>query len=490
MKCIKCTNSTNTVLAFNILDKKGFVKCKKIREHWLKAEKSYVMIKTVLLLNKIYGKETRNVTYKEARVYLDKVSKYGSVLGLDTIRELLHELGDPQNQLKFIHIAGTNGKGSVLAYISSILTEAGYRTGRYVSPTVVSYLERISVDQSWIKEEAFADLVEQVKKATVRMEKNGKGSPTVFEMETAVAFLYFAQKNCDFVVLETGLGGRLDATNVVENTIAAVFTTISMDHMNVLGTTLEEIARNKAGIIKNQCCVVTSNQKRIVLEVLKETAKSMQSIVYEENDAKAILHQEGIDGQIISYEEYKELRIPLAGRCQIKNVVTALGVIKALEAKGYPIPQKAVYEGFKKTKWPGRFTCIDTEPVFIVDGAHNEDAALQLKETIQQYFKEKRLRFIMGVFKDKEFNKIAHIMGPLAEKIYTIDLPDTNRTLPAEELGQVLKNNCSCVENVGDMKKAVELAYQESAKEDVIVAFGSLSYLGKIIKFVEERKEV
>ncbi len=429
------------------------------------------------------------MTYKEARVYLDKVSKYGSVLGLDTIRELLHELGDPQNQLKFIHIAGTNGKGSVLAYISSILTEAGYRTGRYVSPTVVSYLERISVDQRWIEEEEFAYFVEKVQKATARMEKRGKGSPTVFEIETAVAFLYFVQKNCEFVVLETGLGGRLDATNVVENTIAAVFTTISLDHVNVLGDTIEEIAKNKAGIIKQNCRVITAGQQKTVLEILKETAKSKQCSYYKEDETKVILHEEGLKGQVLSYGEYKELRIPLAGRCQIKNVVTTLGVIKALKDMGVRLPQKVVYEGFKKTKWPGRFTCIATNPVFIVDGAHNVDAAKQLKESIQQYVGNKHLVFIVGVFKDKEYEKIAQIMGPLADKIYTVNLPDAKRTLDAEKLGQVLKAYCPNVEPVYEIRKAVEYAYQEATKEDVVVAFGSLSYLGEIMKVVEERKQ-
>ena len=216
------------------------------------------------------------MTYKEARVYLDEVSKYGSVLGLDTIRGLLRELGNPQDDLKFIHIAGTNGKGSVLAYTSTILSEAGYRTGRYVSPTVVSYLERIQIDGKWIPEDEFAELVEEVKKAIARMEARGEASPTVFEAETAVAFLYFREKRCDLVVLETGLGGLLDATNIVKNTELAVFASISRDHMGFLGETLEEIAANKAGIIKPGCTVVTSLQKPEVMAVLGGKARELK----------------------------------------------------------------------------------------------------------------------------------------------------------------------------------------------------------------------
>lgn len=198
------------------------------------------------------------MTYKEARVYLDDMSKYGSVLGLDTMRGLLRELGNPQESLRFIHIAGTNGKGSVLAYTSSILSEAGYRTGRYVSPTVISYLERIQVDGMWISEEMFAQMTSQVRDAIARLEEAKEPLPTVFEAETAIAFLYFKETHCDFVVLEAGLGGALDATNIIENTVCAVFSPISRDHLGVIGNTLEEIGENKAGIIKPGCAVISS----------------------------------------------------------------------------------------------------------------------------------------------------------------------------------------------------------------------------------------
>ena len=187
------------------------------------------------------------MTYKEARVYLDELSKYGSVLGLDTIRGLLRELGNPQDDLRFIHIAGTNGKGSVLAYTSTILSEAGYRVGRYVSPTVISYLERIQVDGVWISEQRFADITAQVRDAIARLEEADEPLPTVFEAETAIAFLYFKEMNCRMVVLEAGLGGALDATNIIKNTMCAVFSSISRDHIGIIGDTTEEIAQNKAG---------------------------------------------------------------------------------------------------------------------------------------------------------------------------------------------------------------------------------------------------
>lgn len=427
------------------------------------------------------------MTYKEARVYLDKVSKYGSVLGLDTIRGLLNELDNPQDDLKFIHIAGTNGKGSVLAYTSTILSEAGYRTGRYVSPTVVSYLERIQVDGKWIPENDFAELVEEVKRAIARMETHGGISPTVFEAETAIAFLYFKKMQCDLVVLETGLGGTLDATNIVKKTIAAVFSSVSRDHMGVLGESLGEIGSNKAGIIKRGCAVVTAGQKPEVMRVFKQRAGELGCRMYTADSSEAQILEESWSGQRFTYRNWKDMPISLAGRYQIVNAVTVLELIEALRHAGYYIPEESVRRGFRKTIWPGRFTCIGTDPIFIVDGAHNEEAALQLRESAETYFPGRRLIFIMGVFRDKEYQKIAQIMGPLASKIFTVDLPDTDRTLKAAELANALRPYCADVKAETAISGAVEDAFLAAEKEDVILTFGSLSYLGLVMELVKKR---
>ena len=269
------------------------------------------------------------MTYEEARVYLDKVSKYGSVLGLDAIRGLLHELGNPQDDLKFIHIAGTNGKGSVLAYTSTILSEAGLKTGRYVSPAVLSYLEMIQIDGQWISEGIFAELVEKVQRAVARMAADKKASPTVFEIETAIAFLYFRKMKCDVVVLETGLGGSLDATNIVKNTEIAVFAAISRDHMGFLGDTLEEIAENKAGIIKPGCTVVSASQKPEVRAVIEREAKRCGCPVIYAEPEKAEIIKEGYLGQTFSYKGMPAIQLGLAGRYQIGNAVTAYETVKA-----------------------------------------------------------------------------------------------------------------------------------------------------------------
>ena len=423
------------------------------------------------------------MTYKEARVYLDELSKYGSVLGLDTIRGLLRELGNPQDDLKFIHIAGTNGKGSVLAYTSTILSEAGYRIGRYVSPTVVSYLERIQTDGEWIPEERFAYLTEKVRDAIARMEAAGEHSPTVFEAETAIAFLYFKEMDCDLVVLEAGLGGELDATNIVKNTVCAVFVSISLDHIGVIGNTLEEIAENKAGIIKPGCAVISAEQKKSVREVLRSRAESMGLEFAEAGQAQ--VSSEDFRGIRFSYKEFGDLYSPLAGKCQTVNAAAALETVRALRRMGYRISDEDVRRGIRKTVWPGRLTCVLEHPLLLLDGAHNEEAALRLRESMECYFPGRRLICIMGVFRDKEYEKIADIMCPLASSVHTVSLPDRKRTLTAEELAQTVRRRCPHVRAEESVEKAVEEALAEAGSEDVVLAFGSLSYLGQVKEAAE-----
>lgn len=437
------------------------------------------------------------MTYKEARVYLDEVSKYGSVLGLDSIRDLLCEVGNPQDELIFIHIAGTNGKGSVLAYTSTIFSEAGLRTGRYVSPTVLGYRERIQIDGQWISEEIFAELVEEVQKAVARMEADGKASPTVFEVETAIAFLYFRKMQCDIVVLETGLGGSLDATNIVTNTTIAVFATISRDHMGFLGDTLEEIATNKAGIIKPGCLVVSAPQEECVRQVLDAKAKECGTKVIYVEQEQICVQEESYKGQTFSYQQTTPIFIPLAGRYQLTNAATAWEVVQAWNqlSKQDPkkwISQQALKDGFANTIWNGRFTCISEKPIFLVDGAHNEDAAKKLRESVETYFPGKKLIYIMGVFQDKEYKKIVDLMLPYAKCVFTVNLPDENRSLDAEVLAQTIQHASHGkvpVQAVGEIEKAVELVLEQAEEDDVILAFGSLSYLGRVMQ-KGKRKEL
>ena len=444
----------------------------------------YPCFSDMINTDKYNRKETKNVTYKEARVYLDRVSKYGSVLGLGTIRKLLRELGNPQDDLKFIHLAGTNGKGSVLAYTSTILSKAGYRAGRYLSPTVVSYLERIQVDAQWIPEDTFARLTTLVQKAIARMEAAGETSPTVFEMETAIAFLYFQERGCDLVVLECGLGGAKDATNIIGAPLLAVFTSISRDHMGILGNTLEEIASDKSGIIKPGCTVVSASQHPEAAQVLRQRSKLLGCPYITADLSLAKLVEESYQGQIFSYKEMDAVYCPLAGRHQLGNAVTALEAVFALRTLGYCISNDAIRQGLKETIWRGRFTCISTKPLFFIDGAHNEDAVKRLRESLEIYFPNKHFIYIMGVFRDKEYEKIAEIMAPLAKSVHTVNLPDTDRTLPAAKLAKVMERHCPKgipIQAEETVEIGVKKALINARKEDVILAFGSLSYLGQVM---------
>lgn len=429
--------------------------------------------------------------YEEARVYLDGVSKYGSVLGLDSIKSLLDELGNPQKDLNFIHIAGTNGKGSILAYVSGILTEAGYRTGRYISPTVMHYLERFQIDGKYIEKEEFAELTGEVKQAAERLEKKGKQSPTVFEIETAVAFLYFQKKCCDYVVLEAGLGGKLDATNIIDAPRVCIFASVSMDHIGVLGSTLEEIAKDKAEIIKTGAVVVSGKQEPSVMAVLEKKAEETGSpLVFADSDEAQVTKRD-LQGQRFSYGEFEEVEIPLAGQNQIENAVTALAAVGALRQRGVEISDAAVRRGLKKTKWPGRFTVIKGTPLIIADGAHNEDAAKRLAENLDIYLCGKKVTAVMGVFADKEYGKMIRVMAPYLRKVYAVDLPNRERTLPKEKLCGALESYGVHAEAAESIEEALVLAKQsempgeEQEREKIgnaVLAFGSLSYLGEVLR--------
>ena len=427
--------------------------------------------------------------YEEARVYLDHVSKYGSVLGLDSIKSLLEELGNPQKDLTFIHIAGTNGKGSILAYLSQILTEAGYRTGRYISPTIMEYLERFQIDGKYMEEEEFAEITGDVKRAAEKLVDMGKPSPTAFEIETAIAFEYFRKRACDFVVLEAGMGGALDATNIIENTKLCIFASISMDHIGVLGDTMEEITENKAGILKKGAAAVTGRQQECVLRILRQKAEEMGCPIFLADPEKVQVMQRSLKGQRFSYQEYEELEIPLTGQCQIENAITVLEAVKVLRCQGIRISQEAVRQGLKNTRWPGRFTVYDEKPLVIVDGAHNEDAAKRLAQNINMLLPGRKVTAVMGVFQDKEYEKIITIMAPFLKFVYTIDLPNRERTLEKEVLCEMLKKQGIEAETAESIEEALRLAKQREKEDGAVLVFGSLSYLGDVIRLEEKAAE-
>lgn len=432
------------------------------------------------------------MNYREATEYIEELQQYGSVLGLDSMRELCSRLGNPQDELRFVHIAGTNGKGSVLAYVSTILKEAGYRVGRYLSPTITDYRERFQIDGRFITQSGLCKYLEQVKEAAEAMVAEGKPHPTPFEVETAVAFLYFLDKKCDIVVLETGLGGALDATNVVKTTVAAVFASISMDHMAILGDTLEKIALVKAGIMKDRCYVVTARQDPAVAKILKQAALLRKCKLYTADAERAKQVYYGVTKQRFTYAGYKNLEISMLGKFQIENAVVAVETIQVLAKAGFPVKEEALRRGLLLTSWPGRFSVIGKKPLFIADGAHNEDASRRLAESLQFYFAEKKMIFILGMLKDKEYEKVINNTCNMAEHIITVTPPIRERAMPAYELAQAVRECNGNVTVADSVPEAVEIAYLLASREKdaVIVAFGSLSYLGELMKVVEHRDTI
>ena len=432
------------------------------------------------------------MNYREAMEYMEELKQYGTVMGLTTMRELCARLGNPQDQLKFVHVAGTNGKGSVLAYVSTVLHTAGYRVGRYISPAVKDYRERFQAGGKLITQSALCNKLEQVRTAAEAMAAEGLPHPTAFEVETAVAFLYFLDKQCDLVILETGLGGEEDATNVVNTTLVAAFSSISMDHMDILGDSLERIAAVKAGIIKNKCYVISAKQQAEVMKVLRQATLLQKAKFFTADADRAKNVRYGVTKQHFSYDKYKDVEISMLGKFQTENAVVALEIIMALGKLGYPVAEDKLRQGFLETRWPGRFDVIGKKPLFIADGAHNEDASKKLAESIRFYFTNKRIIYIMGMLRDKEYDKVIRNTYELAEHIITVTPPVGDRALHAYDLAQAVRQYHDSVTVADSVQEAVEIAYLLAAqdKECVIIAFGSLSYLGELMNVVEHRDTI
>lgn len=429
--------------------------------------------------------EKKQMTYRQVMDYIEELGKLGSVMGLSNMENLCEKLGDPQKDLSFVHIAGTNGKGSVLAFLSEMLKAAGYRTGRYLSPVIFEYRERMQINGRNISQRDLCRLMTDMKEICQELVREGKPQPTAFEVETAMAFQYFKEKNCQIVVLETGLGGLLDATNIIPSPLVSVFTAIGFDHMKVLGGTLKEIAQNKAGIMKPGTLAAALKGEPEVMEVLEKRAKELEVPLIFADPARAKGIRRSPGKQVFSYEEYKDIVISLGGVYQIDNAVLALTAAGLLEQAGFPISGRAVYQGFARALWPGRFQVLGKNPYFIADGAHNGQGAHRLRETLQFYFTNRRIIYIIGVLRDKDQDKILKELCPLAEQVLTIPTKG-ERGLSAYELAVKAKEYHGNVSALDSVQEAVELAYLLADKDTVIVAFGSLSYLGELIKFVEK----
>ena len=429
------------------------------------------------------------MNYSEARKFVEETTKYGSILGLETIKTLLDELGNPQDKVKIVHVAGTNGKGSVFTFVQNVLLKAGYHVGRYASPAVFEYREIIQFDGKNITEEEFAKYMTNVKSACDRMVSQGKHHPTSFEVETALAYLYFSNKPCDIVLIETGMGGETDATNVEKEALCSVITSISLDHMQFLGNTVEEIAKVKAGIIKENSDVVVSNQDKSIINVIESQAAVKNSKVVVANEPYNIK----IDGYITSFDyvtandKKLSVKISMMGAYQLINACTAIETLEILRSKGYDITDENIIEGMKNAKWPGRMEVVKEQPLIVIDGAHNPGAAIKLKESIEMYFTNKRIAFIMGVLADKDYSEEIKIVALLAKKIFTIT-PDNKRALNGEALDLAVADSNKNVTFEPTLEEAVKEAENlyKNNEIDMILAFGSLSYLGDLKDIIND----
>lgn len=425
------------------------------------------------------------MTETELYKYIEELSQRGSVLGLTPVKELAKRMGEPEKDLKILHLAGTNGKGSILAYVSTILQTCGYRVGRYISPVLTEYREKIQVNEKFITKKALCEGMEEIKSCIESMEQEGLPLPTIFEVETVLAFWYFKKKHCDFVVLETGLGGEEDATNYISSSLMSIFASISMDHMGILGNTLSEIAEKKAGIIKPGGAVVSIPQLPEAAQVLEAKARKVGAeLIYAQRPQNI---KYGLMTQSFTYEDFGKCKISIAGVVQPENAAVALEVVKHLRRIGYKLPMEQVKLGLENTKWLGRCTVLRKKPLLLMDGAHNADAARRLRETIELTIPNTPLIFIMGVLRDKEYEKVLEYTADLASHIVTLTPPENPRALTAYELAQVAKKYCPQVSMADSVEEALEIASLLAGQECGMIAFGSLSYLGRFQKAVDLR---
>lgn len=439
------------------------------------------------------------MTYSGAMEYINYTNTLGSVPRLDTIKELLRRLGNPQDDVRVIHISGTNGKGSICAFLDEILENSGYTVGRYISPTIFTYLERFQMNKKYMSEDDFAVYLERVKLAADAMVSEGLARPTSFETETAVAFCYFRDMDVDFLLLETGMGGELDATNVCAKPLCTIIAGVSMDHMTFLGDNLADIFRHKLGIMRKGVPCVSyqvddgllplwlDKCEKMGLKVQKTADKpgsdSAVAVMTDFSEVKVTCNTKDCIAYVYGGSEY---RLSAAGEYQIYNSVVAIETAFVLRRLGYDISNEDIQRGIAETCWKGRFQKLSEEPMIYVDGAHNMGGWQALRKNIDNYFGKSDIIYVCGVFKDKEYDKMLDIMMPRASVFIAVQ-PDSPRALPVDELAKCAKEYIDSVYVQKDALVAVEQAKRlcEGLNEPVIVIFGSLSFIGSIIEEYE-----
>ena len=415
------------------------------------------------------------MTINETLDYIHSVCWKGMMPGLARITELLGKMGNPQNATKYVHIAGTNGKGSTAAMTASILRKAGYCTGLYTSPFIYQFGERMQVNGEMISDEELIEITEYVKPLADSMTE----SPTEFELTTAIGFEFFKRRKCDIVVLEVGLGGLLDATNVIPTPEVAVITNIGLDHTDILGNTLEEIAFNKAGIIKENGHAVIYRGTPGVEKVFEDSCKEKNTQLKKANFDGLKLKSHDLFEQVFDCGDYKDIHLPLLGDHQLHNAAVVLAVAETLQEIGWKISKENIYDGIRDVSWPGRFDIVCRDPLFIIDGGHNPQCLEALVKNIQDYLTGRRVIALTGVLADKDYGDMYKPVMPYIEQFVCVTPPNPRR-LMAAELAQHLQNvgaKATAAETIPQgVKKAIELA----GSDGVVLCFGSLYTIGDI----------
>ena len=418
--------------------------------------------------------------YQEALAYIHAVHWQGHKPGLDRTRALLAALGDPHKRLRFVHVAGTNGKGSTAAMLDSCLRCAGYRVGLFTSPYINRFNERIQVDGVPIPDGDLVRLVEQVRPAASAM----TDVPTEFELITALGMLYFAQERCDIVVLEVGLGGALDSTNVIDPPACAVITALGMDHVKELGPTLADIAAAKAGIIKPGSPVVSYGGAPEADRVIADAAAACGAPLTVADFARLTLRGAGLEGQTFDYDGLTGLTLPLLARYQPRNAVVAIEALRALRARGWQIPDSAIRQGLAQVRWPGRFELLRRDPPFLLDGSHNAHGMRATADSLRALFPGEKFVFLVSIMADKDADEMLRLLLPLAKGFVTVTAPSP-RAIPASELAARIEALGGRAEPAGGIPAAVARVW-ELAAGGPAAALGTLYFSGEVREAVAD----
>jgi len=414
--------------------------------------------------------KTEAIQYIRGRNWRD------SRLGLERIEELLYRLGNPHWELKVVHVAGTNGKGSVCAMLASVLMESGYKTGLFTSPFINDFNEYMQINGESISDGELSEITSYVKEEAEKLVDH----PTEFELITTIAFLYFLKKRCDIVVLEVGLGGRLDSTNIIPVPEVAVITPISYDHMAELGNTLEKIATEKAGIIKEGGIVVSSHQDPNVAELFRYCCRERHTASITFVDLRELkIHQNTLDGQSFSYRNYKNMKISLLGNFQPQNAALVISVVEQLQKKGWDIKENSLRNGLRKAIWPARFEVVNKHPYVIVDGGHNLQCTDSLVESLQTYFPNQQVSFLIGVMADKEYEAMLEKVIPIAKKVFAVTI-NNRRALNGELIAEYFCNKCIEAKSFKSVKQGFHELMNVTGNDDIVCVFGSLFMCGTI----------